>query len=30
MKKEVGVWIDHRQAIILINLDQEEVVKHVH
>jgi hypothetical protein len=29
MKKEVGLWIDHRQAVIVINLDQEEEVKRI-
>jgi hypothetical protein len=29
MKKEVGLWIDHRQAVIVINLDQEEEIKHI-
>lgn len=27
MKKEVGLWIDHRRAVIVINLDQEEEIK---
>jgi hypothetical protein len=26
MKKEVGLWIDHRRAVIVINLDQEEEI----
>ncbi len=29
MKKSVGLWIDHRQAVIVINLDQEEEIKRV-
>ncbi|MBZ0307560.1 MAG: hypothetical protein K8I82_15950 [Anaerolineae bacterium] len=29
MKKEVGLWIDHRQAVIVITLDQEETVKRI-
>jgi hypothetical protein len=29
MKKEVGLWIDHRQAVIVINLDQEETIKRI-
>ncbi len=29
MKKEVGVWIDYKQAVIVINLDQEEEIRHV-
>jgi hypothetical protein len=27
MKKEVGLWIDHRRAVIVISLDQEEEIK---
>lgn len=29
MKKEVGVWLDHRQAVLVINLDQEEEIKRI-
>jgi len=29
MKKEVGLWIDHRRAVIVINLDQEEEIKQI-
>ncbi len=29
MKKEVGLWVDHRRAIIVINLDQEEEIKQI-
>jgi len=29
MKKEVGLWIDHRQAVIVIKLDQEEKIKRI-
>ena len=29
MKKEVGLWIDHRRAVLVINLDQEEVIKEI-
>lgn len=29
MKKEVGLWIDHRQALLVINLDQEEEIKRI-
>lgn len=29
MKKEVGLWIDHRQAVIVITLDQEEEIRRV-
>lgn len=29
MKIEVGLWIDHRQAVIVINLDQEETIKRI-
>ena len=29
MKKEVGLWIDHRQAVIVISLDDEEVIKRI-
>ncbi len=29
MKREVGLWIDHRQAVIVINLDQAEEIKRV-
>jgi len=25
MKKEVGLWIDHRKAVIVVIADQEEV-----
>ena len=27
MKKEMGLWIDHRQAVIVINGDQNEEIK---
>jgi stalled ribosome rescue protein Dom34 len=29
MKKEAGLWIDHRQAVIVILSDQEEEVKRI-
>ncbi|MBI3175291.1 MAG: hypothetical protein HYZ25_16320 [Chloroflexi bacterium] len=29
MKTEIGLWIDHREAIIVILADGEEEVKHV-
>lgn len=29
MKKEVGLWIDHRRAVLVINLDQEEEIKRI-
>jgi len=29
MKKEVGLWIDHRQAVIVISLDDEEEIKRI-
>lgn len=29
MKKEVGLWIDHRRAVIVANLDQEEEIKRI-
>lgn len=29
MKKEVGLWVDHRQAVIVINLDDEEEIKRI-
>lgn len=29
MKKEVGLWIDHEQAVLVINLDQEEEIKRI-
>jgi hypothetical protein len=29
MKKEVGLWIDHKRAVIVINLDQEEEIKRI-
>jgi hypothetical protein len=29
MKKEVGLWIDHRRAVIVTNLDQEEEIKRI-
>jgi poly(A) polymerase Pap1 len=29
MKKEVGLWIDHKRAVIVTNLDQEEEVKRI-
>ena len=29
MKKQVGLWIDHRQAVLVVSLDQEEEVKHI-
>lgn len=29
MKKEIGLWIDHSQAVMVINLDQEEEIKHI-
>ncbi len=29
MKREVGLWIDHRHAVIVILLDQGEEIKHL-
>ena len=29
MKKEIGLWLDHRDAIIVILTDGEEEIKHV-
>ncbi len=29
MKKEAGLWIDHRQAVIVILLDQTEEIKRI-
>lgn len=29
MKKEVGLWIDHRRAVIVTNLDQKEEIKRI-
>jgi stalled ribosome rescue protein Dom34 len=29
MKKEVGLWVDHRRAVIVISLDQEEEIKRI-
>jgi stalled ribosome rescue protein Dom34 len=29
MKNEVGLWIDHRQAVIVSNLDQQEEIKRI-
>jgi len=29
MKKEIGLWIDHREAIIVIFTDGEEEIKHI-
>jgi len=29
MKKEIGLWIDHREAIIVILTDGEEEIKHL-
>lgn len=29
MKKEVGIWLDHRHAVLVINLDQEEEIQHI-
>jgi stalled ribosome rescue protein Dom34 len=29
MKKEIGLWIDHREAIIVILTDDGEVIKHI-
>lgn len=29
MKKEIGLWIDHRKAVIVIIKDQEEEVKKI-
>ena len=29
MKKEIGLWIDHREAIIVILTDGEEEVRHI-
>jgi len=29
MKKEIGLWVDHREAIIVILSDGEEEIKHI-
>lgn len=29
MKKEVGLWIDHREAVIVILTDGQEEIKHI-
>jgi stalled ribosome rescue protein Dom34 len=29
MKKEVGLWVDHRRAVIVISLDREEEIKRI-
>ncbi len=29
MKKEIGLWIDHREATIVILTDGEEEIKHL-
>jgi len=29
MKKEIGLWVDHREATIVILLDGEEEIKHI-
>ena len=29
MKKEIGLWIDHREAIIVILADGEQEIKHI-
>jgi hypothetical protein len=29
MKKEIGLWIDHRKAVVVIITDDEEVVKEI-
>ena len=29
MKKEIGLWIDHREAIIVILTDGGEEIKHI-
>ncbi len=29
MKKEVGLWIDHRQAILVILIDKKEQIKRI-
>ena len=29
MKKEIGLWIDHREATVVILLDGEEEIKHI-
>src|SRR5512144_2836435 len=29
MKKEIGLWIDHREAILVILTDGEEEVRHI-
>jgi len=29
MKKDIGLWIDHREAIIVILTDDEEEIKHI-
>lgn len=29
MKKDVGLWIDHRRAVLVISLDQEEEIKQI-
>jgi hypothetical protein len=28
-EKEVGLWVDHRRAVIVISLDQEEEIKRI-
>jgi hypothetical protein len=29
MKKEIGIWIDHREAIIVILTNEREEIKHI-
>ncbi len=29
MLKEIGLWIDHKQAVVVIDLDQEETIKRI-
>jgi hypothetical protein len=29
MKKEVGLWVNHRRAVLVINLNQQEEIKRV-
>lgn len=29
MKKEIGLWVDHREAVIVILSDGEEEIKHI-
>lgn len=29
MKKEIGLWIDHRRAVIVFDIDQAKEIKHI-